>query len=241
MTPTEKFSEEYLNCYIDGELDTSDSKHLLQAMEQNASLRARVCKLQHLKDLVNSQFPLQQTLSEPPKRKWYDQHAIAMPAVMLFIGILSGWFGHYLGGTKNFIIYPDTSLKVANSTFSQASYDSNKVLLHIDNGDKNKLREIVDYAESLLKQNDKNGLQVELIANSGGIDLFRADLSQQKTRLNQLAHRYDNLKLLACVNAIARLKERGETVELIPAAHVGPTAIDHIVGRLRDGWTYQKI
>ena len=42
-------------------------------------------------------------------------------------------------------------------------------------------------------------------------------------------------------NTIKRLKEQGVDVLLIDRTHARETAIDHVVERLRDGWTYIKI
>ena len=116
-----------------------------------------------------------------------------------------------------------------------------KVILHIDSADTDKLQKVLDYAELLLDDYKRNNIKVEVIANAGGVNLFRSDVSPYQQRLKKLSTSYDNLRLIACSNTIARIRERGEKPILIPEAHIGPTAIDHIVGRLKQGWTYKKI
>jgi hypothetical protein len=46
---------------------------------------------------------------------------------------------------------------------------------------------------------------------------------------------------VACANTIKRLQEKGVDVPLIDRTHARETAIDHVVARLRNGWTYIKI
>jgi len=53
--------------------------------------------------------------------------------------------------------------------------------------------------------------------------------------------KYDNLTFVACANTIERLRARGVDVHLIDRTHARSTAIDHVISRLREGWTYIKI
>jgi intracellular sulfur oxidation DsrE/DsrF family protein len=49
------------------------------------------------------------------------------------------------------------------------------------------------------------------------------------------------LAFVACGNAIARYRSAGLDVTLVPEARVERTAVEHIVDRVRQGWTYLKI
>ncbi|MBM3391305.1 MAG: hypothetical protein FJY34_04920 [Betaproteobacteria bacterium] len=56
-----------------------------------------------------------------------------------------------------------------------------------------------------------------------------------------LARRHELLTFVSCGNAIARYRNAGLDVTLVPEARVERMAIEHIVDRVRLGWTYLKI
>jgi len=74
-----------------------------------------------------------------------------------------------------------------------------------------------------------------------GINLLRADESAFAPRIRAMMEKYDNLTFVACANTIKRLQEKGVDVPLIDRTHARETAIDHVVARLRNGWTHIKI
>ena len=84
-------------------------------------------------------------------------------------------------------------------------------------------------------------IELEVIANAGGLDLFREEASPYAMRIQQLSEQYPNVKFIACTNAIERLREKGIEPHLIKSVHRGPTALDQVVKRMNDGWTYIKI
>ena len=89
----------------------------------------------------------------------------------------------------------------------------------------------------------RDQLQVEVVANAGGVNLLRADVSPYKARVEELMRKYPNLAFLACSNTVAKLKRKlgPGRVDLIPNIRVGPTAVNEIVTRLQEGWIYIKV
>lgn len=243
MNDREQFSETFLHRYVDGELSQEETDLLLAELQNNETLRTHICQLQHIKSMVNNAYPLEQdnqlsenTLFAKPKFR-----AVAGISLILISGIIGGWINQKL--VNSGVTHSANSNSTLNDAvkLQPAIAETQKVILHIDSAEKDKLEQVLDYAEYLLDDYKQNNIQVEVIANAGGINLFRADMSPYQQRLQQLSTHYVNLRLIACSNAIARLRERGESTTLIPEAHVGPTAIDHIITRLQQGWTYKKI
>jgi intracellular sulfur oxidation DsrE/DsrF family protein len=118
-----------------------------------------------------------------------------------------------------------------------------KYILHISVRDKKKFKQTLDQAEALMAnyRNTDQGIELEIIANAGGLDLFREDVSPYAQRVKQLRQRYPNIKFVACSNAIERLREQGIEPKLINSVHQGATAIDQVVKRIHQGWSYIKI
>ena len=77
--------------------------------------------------------------------------------------------------------------------------------------------------------------------NNSGLDLLREESTFHAERIARLAARHEMLAFVACGNAIARYRSAGLDVKLVPEARVERTAVEHIVDRVRQGWTYLKI
>jgi hypothetical protein len=56
-----------------------------------------------------------------------------------------------------------------------------------------------------------------------------------------MKQRHANLHWVACGQSIARLRNDGEQVRLLPDTQTAPTAINEIVTRLQQGWTYVRV
>jgi len=81
---------------------------------------------------------------------------------------------------------------------------------------------------------------VEIVANSTGLDVLRVDVPSQASRLLTLRADYPNLTLVACGQTIERLRAQGIAVQLLPDTAIATSALDQIVRRIREGWTYVR-
>lgn len=84
-------------------------------------------------------------------------------------------------------------------------------------------------------------MEIEIVANSYGINLMRAGVSPHEARIVRMTRRHANLQWVACNQTIARYTREGQIVELLPVARAAPTAIGEIVTRLQQGWTYVRV
>jgi hypothetical protein len=121
--------------------------------------------------------------------------------------------------------------------------DPNRVMLHLDSAAPDKMLAVLDQAEHLLDEAERQGraIQLEIIANSRGIDLLRAGVSPYAARMARMTQRHANLQWVACSQTIARFSGEGQKVELLPIARAAPTAIGEIITRLQQGWTYVRV
>jgi intracellular sulfur oxidation DsrE/DsrF family protein len=60
-------------------------------------------------------------------------------------------------------------------------------------------------------------------------------------RIETLSASYDALQFVACNNTIARLAREGKAVDLVDVALIQPSAVQFVVERLRQGWSYVAI
>lgn len=245
-------SDESLNAFIDGEFDVAESESLIARMREDPDLAHRVGTLRTLQSMVKLAY------SEPPVHRGWVASTVpprqfmqrcAFGCLILLAGLSGGWILHGLetrvvAAAPMVAPLPDASMSSGFERVSLARVaDPNKVMLHIDSASPDKMKAVLDQAEKLLDQSEKQGrtMQLEVIANSHGLSLLRQGLSPYSERIALLKARHASLQFVACSQSVARFKSEGQTVELLPAAQANTTAISEIVTRLQQGWTYVRV
>jgi intracellular sulfur oxidation DsrE/DsrF family protein len=238
-------SDETLHAFVDGELDVAESETLIARIRDDKDLAQRVCALRSLQSMVRLAY------AEPPLAAGRQRHTAprrqfmqrcAYGCLVLVAGLSGGWA---LRGLESQAV---ATVPVALAGGFQAvslarAADPNRVLLHLDSAAPDKMRAVLDQAEHLLAEAERQGraMQLEVIANSRGIDLLRAGVSPHAARMAGMKQRHANLRWVACGQSIARFANDGEKVVLLPATQTAPTAIGEIVTRLQQGWTYVRV
>jgi intracellular sulfur oxidation DsrE/DsrF family protein len=232
------FTDEELNRFIDGELEDKTRSRLEDRLERDAVLATGVRELRLVDQAVREAFdgiepPVRHRPHAAPRMGW---RGIAAAALLLPAGILAGWLGHSILGAPELhdplaggVNLPDQGRQHLNT------------VLHLDVDEQSVMAGVLDRAEAILTAYAGQGFQVEVVANAAGLNLLRADKSAYAERVRAMMDKYPNLTFVACANSIRRLREQGIQVLLIDRTHARETAIDHIVDRLREGWTYIKI
>ena len=232
MNRTEQWDDLTLNAYIDGELDSETQNTILDAVDHDSELRERICKLRHTGDWMKSGYgDAMPTKRELPKRtlQWPRINSgLAATFIALVIGAAGGGVLGYWCTEKN-------TVAAATQT------DPNKIVLHISDADPGHFEQLLNYAETFLAEHRDRGVRVEVVANAAGLDLLRVDGSAFTARVATLQKTFPNLQFIACMNALRNLRKQGIEPVLIDDVHSSTTAVDHIVKRLREGWSYRKI
>ena len=248
MTCKNEISNELLNAYLDNELDSDERGEIMAALENDKALSRRLCELRNIKELTQFAYTLPPVReSGSTARKYGRQYAALAVAATLFlaVGSLVGWFAHdQIGGASLAGITGQQQINPASSLASlPLEAEKKKVILHVDTAETEKLKAALDSAEDLLMTSAANGnpLELEIIANSKGLNLLRVDTTLHAERIRELSNKYDNLSILACNRAIQRLQDQGIKVQLVPEAGIAPSALEQIVHRLKQGWVYIKV
>lgn len=239
-------SDETLHAFVDGELDVAESETLIARMRDDQELAQRVCALRSLQSMVRLAY------AEPPvaagrqsrvapRRRLMQRCAYA--CLILLAGLSGGWALRGFEPHQTVAARPAAVPGGYQVVSLARQADPNRVILHLDSAAPAKMQAVLDQAERLLDEAGRQGraMQIEVIANSRGIDLLRAGHSPFAQRMASMKQRYANLNWVACGQSIARLRSDGEKVVLLPATRTAPTAIGEIVSRLQQGWTYVRV
>lgn len=231
-----KFSDEMINAYADGELQGSEKAEFEQALLHDAELQQSVDNVIALKSTLKQAYANVE-LPVKPVRKTVN-YAAAVYVLFLVLGFAGGWLSSDLK-TDSLASLDEAGIQTDIANVERTE----KYILHIGSHDIEKFKHVLDKAEGLVSryQDDLQLIELEIIANSNGLDLFRESASPYAQRVKQLSQKYPNIKFIACTNAIERLREKGIEPDLINAVHQGPTALEQVVKRMNQGWTYIKI
>ena len=227
-------SDELLSAFVDGQLDDIERGRVLSVINDDPAVGKRAFDLWRLKEMVRHALPMQpapQTTSRGGAR-WHSRwptHAIAA-GLIAAASVTGGWFARGPLGTGS-------QRDVARVATVQ---NHQKVLLHIGSSNPVRIKAILDEAEQLLRSSDRQGesMQVEVVANEGGLDMLRTGVSPFAERIQQMRQAHRNLSFVACGNTVERLRNAGEDTRLLPHTLVASSAIDEIVTRQRQGWLY---
>ncbi len=228
-------SDEILGAYIDNELDAAERAEIQERLTTDGDLRARACELWQLKQMVRGAYPLPG--AQPAQKsalagrhlgapRW--THALAA-TLLVVIGAVSGWLG-------NGKIESD---RQAAGQIDAIRAQGGRVVLHLFSDEPARMEATLQLADQLASQRDEAGrpFRVELLANGPGLHLLRTGGSPYAARIEALRH-HENLRLVACRVAIARLQERGLEVNLLPGVEETVSAESELATRLTQGWRY---
>jgi intracellular sulfur oxidation DsrE/DsrF family protein len=225
-------SDEILSAYIDDELDPADRAVLLDRFTADSRLRSRACELWQLKQMVRGAYPLplkaSRSAASCPRGMPAWAQALAA-SLLLIIGTTSGWLMHARADTENLMTGQIESIRA----------DGGRVVLHLFSDEPERMEATLRLAEQLANTQDRAGrpFRVELLANGPGLHLLRDGGSPYAAKVAALRN-HDNLRLVACREAMARLRDRGIDVTLLPGVEEAQSAENELAAKLTQGWRY---
>ena len=237
-----EISEEYLNAFVDNQLDPAEKTQAFDIIRQDEKLKERVCELRGMKEIIKQAYGQPPAYRQAPVNplRHYSKYLQPLAACLLLLaGGATGWFTHAWSAGSH---QEETSV-LQNAPYATANAETRKVIVYLGNGNASKLKATLDETEGLLEtyKRANQKIQVEVIANKRGVDLLRADVSAYKQRIGLMQANYPNLNFMVCGQTISKLRNKGESVLLIPHTGVATSSAEHINKRLSQGWGYVRI
>ncbi|TCK19446.1 intracellular sulfur oxidation DsrE/DsrF family protein [Thiogranum longum] len=248
-----EISDETLNAFIDGELDAAGKNEVFEALNADRELSQQACELRRLGELVRHAYDhppeIEQYRKATTRRmsRWTQGLAASL---LLGLGGMLGWVIHQpaedAADTSLHAMYWDEHNAFQNTDINKvtAQQGSKRIIVHLNTSSTDKFGKALTTAEHLLETYGDDGAEIEIVANASAIRMLRAGYSPYADRVHELQQRYINLTFLACQDAIdhAREIEGGTTqVKLLPDVNVTPSALEHILNRLSEGWVYLNV
>ena len=244
MSHPHQYSDELINAYLDGELDKEDRKAFVESMRNNPELSHRICQLEKVRGMVQiayHEFDPVDSPSSVKTRHWTSSGVGIAASILMVVGLFTGWFSHqYLGKDEGLIELAQT----IQSHAPVADHEPWRVLLHVSSDDPYRINTVLNEAEAILQhyEAEQRIVNIQILANGKGLNVLRDDKSDFAQRIAKMQKRYKNLVFLACAKAIERVEsEKGVQVKLLPHTQVVPSAVNQVLNRQKEGWTYIKI
>lgn len=244
-----EISEEKLNLFIDEQLDQQEMDEIRQVLLDNKSLRERVCQLNAVRELIGYAYgevsPAKVERQMKMTSRWQTCYPVAA-SIMLLVGCLIGWFGHSLDQryiSHNAMVNSQEIFDYYANNIP-ASHAGRKIIIHVSTGDAYSLKKALDETQQLLKSYHNAGIPVaiDVVANKGGIRLFRAGTSPYAARVEAMSRNNANVQFFACARSIAKArKKEGKDFAMLPHVHVAKTARELISEQIDKGWVYIKV
>ena len=241
------FSDEFLNAFVDDQLSPEDKARAYPLIHQNEDLNRRVCELRKMRDLVQLAYkepPRATAPMHPPVRGRLGRNVAA--GMLLLLGVALGWGLHAtrLGHRVQQPVAHAPTTTAPNVAQIPTDAKQVKIVLHLNRGQIESMREVLDEAENVIKFYRTAGQPalVQVITNGEGLSLLRADKSPFADRIRQMQQNYSNLVFAACQNTIDRLKrEQGIQAQLVPEAIVIDSGVAQIILLQQQGWAYIQV
>jgi uncharacterized protein len=231
-------SDERLNMLIDGELTPADAGSLLEQLRTDAALRERVSQLRLAKDLVRHAYAGVAAPARPAAAPARGRRPAVVAFAALGFGVVLGWALREQATAPT-----DAARQLAEQSQRTPQAETSQVILHLSSGAPGNALAALERAEGILETARSAGrpVSVEIVANSGGLDLLREGVSAHAGRIASLRAAYPDLALVACGQTAQRLREGGTAVHLLPGTVTASSALDQIVLRMQQGWAYVRI
>ncbi|AOV16169.1 hypothetical protein BJI67_02990 [Acidihalobacter aeolianus] len=237
-----------LHAYVDNELDVDDRAELLEGMYVDTDLRNQVCELRRVKDLVQQAYFVPPPPPSANRRAsgFGQRRSLAACCAVLMLMVLSfagGWLLHARDDAMTLLNDHLASLgAIQLKTADIGPGEPPRVLLHVATDNPAKFAGTLQQASYLLHKGGDDGIQVEVVANAGGLKLLEANAhSGFAKQVRDMMRKYPNLHFVACGITLHNLEAAGVPVDLIRHVRVAPSAVEEVVHRLRQGWMYVNL
>jgi len=245
MKQTTEYSDEFLNAYIDGELDQEETGLLLHELRYNEKLSQRITDLQKVREMVRYAYhdALPECQEPETARQQPSRSRMALAAsIILSLGIALGWGLHLHSQSTDGLIEIAEAIQIKST--DTTNQQEIKLVLHVTTNAEHKINTVLNETEALLDLYLESNKQVKLdiLTNGKGLALLHAKHSPYSERIQALQAKYKNLTFKACANAIKRARMlTGKETEMLPETVIVPSALGEVMKKQQEGWSYIKI
>jgi len=243
------YSDEHINAYIDGELDSEERTALLFDEQHDTELAQRISDARALKekiqlayaDLAPQRGRTKKTFNctkfANKQRTLVASIAILTIAATLLLPFIMD--KHEVVVARHLI---QNTQAISADKISAAVGNNKRVVINLSQYQPETFDATINHIETLLsRHNSDNAFSLEIVANKNGLKALDTKTSIHSERISLLAERYDNFDVVACMKSMADLAESGNPIKLMKDIMLAPSAAEQVAKRMGDGWIFLKL
>ena len=256
---TNHISDDRLNAFVDDQLDASEKSEIFEAMDTDSSISQRACELRQLGELVRHAYdrpPQSERLRKQKARSINPFGRAAAATLLVGLGATLGWVGHQQpdastpmqSSNMNAMFLSDDDRAFHSGDLSTVTSENQlkRVIVHLNTSNEAKFEKALATAEQLLSTyaDESHGAEIELVANASAVKMLRSGHTPYAQRISALQEQYFNLTFLACKDAMDHVREMERLegdLDMLPDVEVTPSALEHILNRMNEGWVYLNV
>lgn len=242
MNNDKDITEQQINAFVDNELDTEERELIFNDSDAANNINQQLCEYRKLKELVRHAYsdvpqPYSSQFDYQGKQKPAGTKYSTAAVLMLMSGLIGAVLSYNFAPLNTKFVEAPQSSNI--NTVDQLNA-VNRVILHLESNNIDLMDAALSRAEELIASSPANNpVLVEVVTNDKGLDLLRSDVSPFAERVSNLSRQ--NVAFIACAKRIENLHQEGIDVTLVPEANSHFTALDRLVDRMQNGWSYEKI
>lgn len=242
MNNDKDITEQQINAFVDNELDTEERELIFNDSDAANNINQQLCEYRKLKELVRHAYsdvpqPYSSQFDYQGKQKPAGTKYSTAAVLMLMSGLIGAVLSYNFAPLNTKFVEAPQSSNI--NTVDQLNA-VNRVILHLESNNIDLMDAALSRAEELIASSPANNpVLVEVVTNDKGLDLLRSDVSPFAERISNLSRQ--NVAFIACAKRIENLHQEGIDVTLVPEANSHFTALDRLVDRMQNGWSYEKI
>ena len=256
---TNHISDDRLNAFVDDQLDASEKSEIFEAMDTDNSISQRACELRQLGELVRHAYdrpPQSERLRKQTARRVNPFGRAAAATLLVGLGATLGWISHeqpdatipMQSNNMHAMFLSDDDRAFHSGDLSTVTNENQlkRVIVHLNTSNEAKFEKALATAEQLLSTyaDESHGAEIELVANASAVKMLRSGHTPYAQRIRALQEQYFNLTFLACKDAMDHVREMENLdgdLNMLPDVEVTPSALEHILNRMNEGWVYLTV
>ena len=248
MNKQNRYSDEHINAYIDGELDTDERARLLLDEQHDATLSQRISDARVLKEKVQLAYADLSTadiVRDSVKRSTLFGSKRSLVAGIAILLTTAAFVLPTIIGNNEIVVAQQlikNTPPLQADAIAKTIGSRKKVVINISQYKANDFGNTLKNIENILQEHrDDNTFKIELVAHKAGLKALDTKTSRHVEQIILLAKRFDSFDVVACAKSMADLATAGNPIQLMKSILITPSAAEQITKRTSQGWMYLKL
>lgn len=237
-------SEEILNAFVDGELESEERDYVLTLEATNTDVAKAICEVRRLKNLVKAASAEESEIGKIPNISFSSTRCFKISYVAASIVLAFTVIIFSISNQKNpdIMFATESTYLDRDSLLTAASKKQNlNLVLHLKSAEVKQTTKLLQVLESVLQTSARyqKNLQIEVVASGPGLHMLQKQSSVYTNKITAIGNKHKNVSFIACGNTLHNLqKKTGKKIQIVKQAMLVDSGPKWVKQRQEKGWAY---